>query len=103
MIFDWFDASQAVAFAKDVARDIDKLYQRDAFTEKKTHNGKAARKGGQRLESLVLRVQVFSRQNKLNVYKKAKLLNTVKWELREAGHDQALVDDAVNLLARLLK
>lgn len=37
-----------------------------------------------------------------NVYKKAKFLNTVKWKLRDAGHEEKLIDEMVSLLAASL-
>jgi hypothetical protein len=41
-------------------------------------------------------------QHKLIVYKKAKLLNAIKWELRGAGHQETLIDEIIALLTPLL-
>ena len=39
-------------------------------------------------ESLFLRVEAFAKENTLNVYKRARLGNQVKWALREPGYRQ---------------
>ncbi|NDP42605.1 MAG: hypothetical protein GZ089_07800 [Aromatoleum sp.] len=67
--------------------------------EKKTSS---AKKDQKKLNSLVLRTRKFAQQHKLNIYTKAKLLNTIKWEMRDAGHDEAVVDEVVTLIAPLL-
>lgn len=98
MIREWFDAREAVAFARGIARDIDRLFPPAPQKKKPT----SAKKDQKKLDSLVLRTRTFAQQHKLNVYKKAKLLNTIKWELRDAGHEEALVDEIVALLTPLL-
>jgi hypothetical protein len=50
----------------------------------------------------VLRTRTFAQQHNLNVYKKAKLLNTIKWELRDSGHEETLINEIPALLTPLL-
>ena len=52
--------------------------------------------------SLIDRTRAFSSKHKLNIYKNAKLLNTVKWEMREAGHEDDFTDKFVVFLTPLL-
>ena len=40
----------------------------------------------------------ISRDNRLNFYKKAKLANTLKWALKEAGYSDAFVRELVGLV-----
>jgi len=98
MIREWFDAGEAVAFARTVARDVDRLFP--PRPQKK--NPTSAKKNQKKLDALVLRTRAFAQQHKLNVYKKAKLLNTIKWELRDAGHEESFINEIVALLTPLL-
>ena len=98
MIRDWFDAREAVTFAQGVVRDINRLFPH----EKKSKKPTSTKKDRQKLDALVLRTRAFAQQHKLNVYKKAKLLNTIKWSMRDAGYEEATVDEIIALLAPLL-
>ena len=98
MIRDWFDASEAVAFGREIAHDVDQLFPPTPEKKKPA----SAKKEQRKLDSLVRRTRTFAQQHKLNVYKKAKLLNTIKWELRDAGHQETLIDEIIVLLTPLL-
>ena len=74
MILDWFNAGEAVAFAREIARDIDRLFPPTPQKRKPSPVKKDQKKFG----NLVVRTRTFTQQHKLNVYKKAKLLNTIK-------------------------
>ena len=93
MILDWFNAEEAVTFGQELAQDIDRLFPLKSAS---------AKKDLKKLDSLLTRTRTFAQQHKLNIYKKAKLLNTVKWELRDAGNDDALIDEIIKVLAPLL-
>ncbi len=97
MIREWLDATEAVAFAKGIAHDVDMLFPLNPLKKRPTST-KTDRKNLKKLDDLVRRTRAFAQAHKLNVYKKAKLLNTLKWELREAGYDKALIDEIVALL-----
>jgi hypothetical protein len=98
MIRDWFDAREAVTFAQGVVRDIDRLFPHEPHRKKTT----TVKKDRKKLDALVLRTRAFAQQHRLNVYKKAKLLNTIKWRMRDAGHEEALIDEIISLLTPLL-
>jgi hypothetical protein len=98
MIRQWFDAAEAIAFGREIVRDIDRLIPADPETRTAT----SAKKNQKKLDALVVRTRAFAKQHKMNVYKKAKLLNTIKWGLRDAGHEEALVDEIIALLAPVL-
>ena len=98
MIRDWFDARDAVTFAQGLVRDIDRLFPLGPQKTKPT----SIKKDRKKLDALVLRTRAFAQQHKLNVYKKAKLLNTIKWRMRDAGHEESLIDEIISLLTPLL-
>lgn len=98
MIRDWFDARDAVAFAQGIVRDIDLLFPRGPQKRKPT----SVKKDRKKLDAIVVRTRAFAQQHKLNFYKKAKLLNTIKWKMRDTGHDEALIDEVISLLTPLL-
>lgn len=98
MILDWFNAAEAVSFAQDIVREINKLFppedQKGKAIPKKIYQKK--------FESLIVRTRTFATRHKLNIYKKAQLLNTIKWELREAGHEDEFIDNLIVFLTPLL-
>lgn len=103
MKFDWFDARLAVAFGQELAQEVNKIFPLAPGADRPARTKKEAQKEMKKLDGLLRRVQAFSQQNRLNVYKKAKLLNALKWDLREYGQDEELINETVILVARLLK
>lgn len=85
-------------FAHDIVREVNRLFppseQKGKAIPVKTYQKK--------FESLIVRVRTFSSQHKLNLYKKAKFLNTIKWDMREAGHEEVIVSEFISFLAPLL-
>ena len=98
MILDWFDAEEAVKFAHEMVREINLLFppehQKGKAIPTKIYQKKFA--------GLITRTSTFASKNKLNIYKKAKLLNTIKWEMREAGHEDEIIDNVILFLTPLL-
>lgn len=98
MILDWFNAGEAVLFAHEVVREINRLFPPADRKEKAIPKKEYQR----RFDSMVVRIRTFSLKNKLNIYKKAKLLNTIKWELKDAEHEEAFISEFISFLAPLL-
>ncbi len=98
MILDWFNAGEAESFALEMVRDINRLFPP---TDQK---GKAipAKTYQKKFDSLVARIRIFSSGHNLNIYKKAKLLNTLKWEMRDAGHEKIVIDEFISFITPLL-
>ncbi len=98
MILDWFNTEEVVLFAQEVVREVNRLFPP---LEQK---GKAipTKLFQKKFDSLIVRTRAFSLKHKLNIYKKAKLLNTIKWEMREANHEEAVIDEFISFLAPLL-
>ncbi len=96
MLFDWFNAKDVVIFAQQIACEMDGLLSLDRRA------GKLGKRSIKRFDELIGRVQRFSRGQPLNIYKKAKFLNTVKWQLKDLGHDNEMIDELMKLLAAAL-
>lgn len=94
----WFDVTSVVAFAEEVVLEVNRLLPL-VQQQDKSHAG---RKEQKKFDALMTRVSAFAKSNPLNVYKKAKFLNTVKWRLRDAGHDEKLINEMITLLAASL-
>jgi len=99
MKLDWFNAREAVAFAKEIAQDINKHFP-PASQDGKPSNAK--KNLGKFIEKVAIRTHLFKQQHKLNMYKKVKFLDTVKRELSGAGHEEAFINEAIHLLMPIL-
>src|SRR5215813_4011991 len=95
----WFDTEEAVAFARGIAKDVNHWFPGHGKQREKAISPK---KEQAKLDGIALRTRSFAQRHKLNVYKKAKLLNTIKWELRDAGREEAFVNEIVALVTRSL-
>ena len=98
MILEWFNAGEAVLFAQEIVRETNRLFP------PADRKGKAIPKKEyqRRFDSLIARIRTFSLRHKLNIYKKAKLLNTIKWELKDAGHEEVFISEFISFIAPLL-
>lgn len=88
----FFNASQAEAFAKTLAAEFMREYP--------VHLVQGGGKGGNKkligaIQHLNGKARQFNRQNRLGLYKKAKLSNTFKWALKEHGYDDDLIDELI--------
>jgi len=98
MILDWFNAGEAVLFAQEMVREVNRLFPP---TDQK---GKAipAKIFQKKFEGMIVRTRTFASNHKLNIYKKAKLLNTIKWEMKEAGHEEVIINEFISFIIPLL-
>jgi len=96
--FKWFNAQASVAFATEIAREVQVLIPTtgEALQEKdyprKLKN----------LERLLLRVRTFSKQHHLNTYQKAKFANAVRWQLRETGYPKDFVESVLAMMLPIM-
>ena len=98
MLIEWFNASEVVAVAEEIVLEIEKLFPLD----EKQAKPRNAKKEQKRIDSLLARVRAHTLKTPLNVFKKAKFLNTVKWQLRDAGYEEKFISDVVALLTTSL-
>jgi mRNA-degrading endonuclease RelE of RelBE toxin-antitoxin system len=83
MMLKWFDSTEVDKFATWVSQELVKRYPPEGVD---TDPKKAAKRLQKVHESLFLRVEAFAKENKLNVYKRARLGNQIKWAMRDAGY-----------------
>ena len=77
-------------FAKGLAQDLAKRYPPalDKGSERKISQKRLTGI----LENTYARAIEFKREHKLGVYKKARLGNTVRWELQEMGYTEKFIE-----------
>ncbi len=97
-MFGWFNAAKAEEFGVLLAEFfIDKMPPAQQLNE-----SKVASKTQYVLDKLALRVTAFKRENTLNSYQRAKLANTFKWKLKDAGYEKTYVETLVGWLVSRL-
>jgi len=92
-MFGWFSKNKEVdVFARTLAQDIAKRYPpvMDTATEKKISVNRLSRI----LEDSYRKAQTFRDANQLGVYKKARLGNAFRWELKELGYTREFIETA---------
>ena len=94
MIFGWFDAKAAQALGAELARAFMSRVPVDARVSDRKFEAKAKAA----LTEIERSIADFKRRNRLNFYQKAKLGNSFKWALKDAGYDGAYVDKLTDLL-----
>ena len=91
MLLRWFDAREAKAFGEELARYYDSEFRAIG----KSSASKQEDKHRRLLGRLLQRAKQFAQQHPLNVYRKAKLSNRLKWTLKDLGYDDELIDRLV--------
>lgn len=95
MICAWFKSKDIDEFADALVAEVRRRFPPTGIEL-------SAKKGAERLgkihQALFARVIVFARGNKLNLYRKARLGNRVKWGLLDAGYPNRFVDAFVHEL-----
>jgi hypothetical protein len=97
MALDWFNASEAKKFGKELAQFFIEKIPRESSGKKE----KSLAKKKEVLDKMFARIEQFKQQHKLNIYKKAQLGNAFRWELSDAGYDDEFVDDLTKMLMNL--
>lgn len=92
MVFSWFDARASITCALALAEMVAQGYP--ASERKGTK--KAVMHRAKLLDKVFAQANQFSRAEKPNFYKKAKLGNTLRWKLVELGFEESFVDDLVH-------
>jgi len=79
----WFDSTEVDKFADWLAAEIVKRYPPGGLD---TDSKKSAQRLQKVHSSLFLRIEGFAKENKLNIYQRARLGNRIKWAMRDAGY-----------------
>lgn len=90
-MFNWLNAGEAKKFGKSLAQ----YFIDHVPSSERTGDKKFALKTKKTLDAMARQAAEFKQSHKLNVYKRAQLLNQFKWALKDAG----LADDYINQLA----
>ena len=85
----WLDTKEVDEFADWVAAELGKRYPPEGVDAKPKKAELRLRKTH---DFIFVRVEAFAREHELNVYKRARLGNRVKWTLLEAKYPAAFVD-----------
>lgn len=78
-------------FSRMLAREVAEQFQ--AGQKKSASKNKATRKFGSAMNRIYGKAFDFQQKHGLGIYGKARLGNTFKWELREMGYENELVDE----------
>jgi hypothetical protein len=94
--FNWFSNKELDEFAKTLAQDLAKRYPPEFETskEKKISQNRITKV----LEDTCNKAVKYHQEHKLGVYKKARLGNTFKWELKELGYSELFTETATEAL-----
>ena len=85
----WFDTKEVDAFADAVVAELRSRFPPTGVEVQKKKDVQRVLKG---VDRLVARVEEFARGGRLNVYKKARFGNRVKWALKEAQYPEPFVE-----------
>ena len=89
MIGDWFKVKEIDEFADSIVSDLVKRYPPSGVEGPAK---KAAEKLRKTHDVIFGRIESFARTHDLNVYKKARLGNRIKWALLESAYPTDFVD-----------
>jgi hypothetical protein len=99
MLFGWFDTAEVDRFAASLVDEVLHRLPPAQIGE----GGKRTRERISRMTDVLSdQVRAFALSQRLNVYKRARLGNRVKWQLKGAGYPQAFVDAFTYELVTLL-
>ncbi|MBI3370501.1 MAG: hypothetical protein HY017_01920 [Betaproteobacteria bacterium] len=93
-MFNWFNATDAVAQGKEIALSVSGLLGASEAGGIRRAEGKIREK----FERLIERSTAAVRGRRFNLYQKAKFANTLKWELREAGYPDEFIDEFLTFI-----
>lgn len=99
MFFSWMDSSEVEALATSLASEF---VQKVPSADLKQGARGIQRRLSESSDALYERVHRFSTKQPLNWFKRARLANSLKWKLQEAGYDKSLVDGLVLEVVKIL-
>ncbi len=92
-LFGSISGKEVDAFAKSLARELaERLPPAQAPRSSQTRRLDAA------LDDICRKALAFKQQNRLGVYKTARLGNTFRWELAALGYEERFTEDATQYL-----
>ncbi|HSD38405.1 MAG TPA: hypothetical protein VLC92_12910 [Rhodocyclaceae bacterium] len=98
-MLNWFSTKEVERFADDLASEFHRRFPA-AEIAREDPQSESRLRGARDL--MMSRTQVFSERHKLNIFKRAKLANTLKWKLRELNYDEKTTDSLVYEVVRIV-
>ncbi len=89
MRISWLDTKEVDAFADAVVAELRQRFPPGGVD---LSTKKAAERAMRNVDNLLLRVAEFARSRRLNLYKKARFGNRIKWALKEAQYPEQFVE-----------
>lgn len=89
MLFGWLDTKEVDAFADSVVAELLRRFPPSGVD---LSSKKAVDRVVRQVDALMARVGEFARGRRLNVYKKARFGNRIKWALKEASYPALFID-----------
>lgn len=89
MIKSWFSTASASEFGTRIAQHYACELR---LINSETNKSKREKKHKKLLANIMAQTKDFNAANKLNIYKKAKLGNAIKWTLKDLGYDEKIID-----------
>ncbi len=87
-MFKWLSTKNSVAFGLELAV----LVKENVPNDPGLSDSKRQSKTNYAKEKMQKKIRRFKQEETLNFYKTATLLNTFKWNLKDAGYDQQFAD-----------
>lgn len=94
MLLQWFDATVAVEFGEQMAAEVAKIVPLDASRSTK----KSVAKQLDKFRRAILHASDLKAKGRLNVYKKARCANSLRWALIDKGYPKPFVEEVVRLV-----
>jgi hypothetical protein len=88
-VIGWFDCRAVDEFAEKAVADLVKRVPPGSLAAPAKNTAKRLKSAN---DMIFARAQAFARAQPLNLYKKARLGNRVKWALRDAGYPAEFAD-----------
>jgi hypothetical protein len=98
-MLNWFSTKEVEKFADDLASEFHRRFPAKEM-EQEDRQSESRLRGAKDL--MMSRTQVFAERHRLNLFKRAKLANTLKWKLRELGYDPKISDPLVYEVVRIV-
>ena len=94
MLLEWFNAAAAVSFGQQMAEDVARIVPLAASHGTR----KNAAKQMDKFRRMIIHASDLRTKVPLNVYKKARCANTLRWALLDKGYPKPFVEEIVRLV-----
>ena len=93
-MFQFFNATEAIAFGQHMAKEVARIVPLEASQPR----GKKEQKRLDKFRRAILHASDLGAKAPLNVYKKARCANAMRWALIDKGYPKPFVEEVVRLV-----